>query len=353
MDRATVDRYRVCSVASAGFTVSTASAAGAVRPGVHTEVGSWPRPGSAACDAVPEHVAVCSFQRSAMTTVPSPRPVPPKSAASSPLSIDHLRDRLRRYLECRDDVASTIQPSLIVVGFTTNDCHVLRTGLERPEDAIVGFTLPADYGAIGVFAPSVVATPPERLHRHGALALAVTRSGQSVSLLATPDDILDTREPQGWLLDACERAVGMATDPAMVPSLAFPIALWLDRLMIEVLRAPAIDPVTWDDAVELCPVPRRWQSSDPVELGTTLGSTSRSWAAMRASAANGNPSPAAISAAQAAWMDDAMFARWCMGSFPDLANLRSDVEFLAPDAVASRLDIVLRASWSAFAGNRG
>jgi len=45
-------------------------------------------------------------------------------------------------------------------------------------------------------------------------------------------------------------------------------------------------------------------------------------------------------------MDDAMFARWCMGGFPDLGSLRGDVEFLASATVAENMDRALRAAWS-------
>ena len=45
-----------------------------------------------------------------------------------------------------------------------------------------------------------------------------------------------------------------------------------------------------------------------------------------------------------------MFARWCMGSFPDLASLRGDVAFLAPPIVAEHIEIALRAAWLAFSG---
>ena len=39
-----------------------------------------------------------------------------------------------------------------------------------------------------------------------------------------------------------------------------------------------------------------------------------------------------------------MFARWCLGAFPDLDDLRSDVEFLTPGPVAARLDETFRAA---------
>jgi hypothetical protein len=61
-------------------------------------------------------------------------------------------------------------------------------------------------------------------------------------------------------------------------------------------------------------------------------------------------SPVGVTPDRARWMDDAMFARWCMGSFPDLASLRGDVEFLAPPDVAEQIEIALRSAWLAFSG---
>jgi len=198
---------------------------------------------------------------------------------------------------------------------------------------------------MGVVASSVVATPPRRNHHDAALAIGVNRRAQTVSLLATESGVIETKEPRGWLVDACLRAVGRTTPPCAIAPLAYPIALWLDRLMVALVTEQSSSPLMWSDAVDLCPVPQRWRSSDPVDLGTTLGSTTRSWKTLRRAAIEGVYSPAGVSPSLADWMDDAMFARWCMGSFPDVASLRCDVEFLSPAAVAERVEVALRAAW--------
>lgn len=276
----------------------------------------------------------------------NPDPTPERSA---PLSADALRRKLRLRLEHHCAVQAD-GPALTLVGFSESRTDVLRHNVDRPEDAVLEFVLPTAYDALGVLATSVVATPPQRSHRDGALAIGVGRGGDIVSLLATSDDVITTRDPQGWLIDACLRAVGLPTPRCDVSALAFPIALWLDRLMVAILNASMNAPVTWRDTVDLCPVPRRWRSVDAVDLGVTLASTTATWSNLRAAAIRGSRSPVGMTAARAAWMDDAMFARWCMGGFPDLANLRGDVEFLAPAQVAERVEITLRAAWSAFVG---
>lgn len=254
----------------------------------------------------------------------------------------HLRHRLRRHLS-----TDGFHPALTIVGVHGARVEVLHRELDRPEHAMLGFVLPPHYAAVGVIASSVISSTQRRSHHDAALAIGVDRSGHVESLLATNERVVDTKEPQGWLVDACLRSLGLPTPECTVAPLSYPVALWLDRLMVALLTEPTTQPLSWPDAVRLCPVPRRWRSIDPVDLGTTLGSTTRSWKTLRQAAAQGVYCPAGISADWAAWMDDSMFARWCMGTFPDIASLRGDVEFLAPSPVADRVALALRAARSA------
>jgi len=241
------------------------------------------------------------------------------------------------------------EPGLAVLGLRPGDQQLLRSADGSTEASVLAFHLPDDFGAIGVIAESVTSTPPSRDHREATLLLGVSRTGASVSMVVHDDQgVIDTTNPSGWLIDACRRAVGLTTAPCNSPSLDLPIAIWLDRLMITIVGAPTALPLRWSDAVDLCPVPARWRSHDPIDLGITLGSTARSWPALRAAVIGGAPSVVGLTPEQAAWMDDAMFARWCLGAFPDLANLRADVEFLAPADIAENIELALRAAWRAF-----
>jgi len=234
---------------------------------------------------------------------------------------------------------------MTIVGYLGDRAEVLVRSNEVGDEALIGFSLPDRFEAIGVFATSVVARPPRRRHRDAALAVVATRTGAMLTRLATPDEgVIEASNPTGWVVDACLRAVNMSTPAAPCASIELPLTLWLDRLMIRIVGAEAAAPLDWSDAVELCPVPGRWRSLDPGDLGSTLGSTVPSWSSMRRSAARGDPGPLAIPRAWASWMDDGMFARWCLGYFPDLASLRADVEFLAPQSVAEQVDATIRAS---------
>lgn len=259
-----------------------------------------------------------------------------------------LRRALRLQLLRHRDAAA-FAPPITLVGFRGEQSHLLRVGMHEPEEAVLGLILPSRFSAIGAVAASVVATPPRRDHRDAALALGVLRSGEAVSMLATPTgEITATSRPQGWLIDACRRAVGLRTAPCPAAALTFPIVLWLDRVMVALVNEPHRR-ITWNDVVAMCPVPGRWRSADAVDLGITLGSTTPSWAALRQATIRGHRAPVGIRPDHAEWMDDPMFARWCLGSFPELNSLRSDVEFLAPDDIAQSINDTLRAAWQAFA----
>jgi hypothetical protein len=283
--------------------------------------------------------------------VPQPEalPVTPALITVASTSNNQLRRHLRSRLE-RHVCTENFRPALTIVGVHCDVVDVLHHGTGRPENALLELVLPSKYSAIGVLASSVISTPPGRAHSDAALAVGVPRSGSVVSLLATNDTIVHTKEPQGWLIDACLRSVLRPTAPCQIPALEFPIALWLDRLMVAILNTPANELISWATAVKLCPIPQRSRSDDPVDLGGTLGSTTQRWGALRSASVQGLRATVDMTPDRARWMDDAMFARWCMGSFPDVASLRGDVEFLAPAQVAEGVEIALRSAWLAFAG---
>jgi len=72
------------------------------------------------------------------------------------------------------------------------------------------------------------------------------------------------------------------------------------------------------------------------------------WPGLRRAGVAGDPLPVPISPADAAWMDDGMFSRWTLGFFPDLDDLRSDIEFLAPPGVADAIARVVHAAHRSF-----
>lgn len=277
--------------------------------------------------------------------VPVPHSIDVAPEAES--EVDRLRRQLRRRLE---RLASRATPGvgLTVLGLQRGRVETLRHAVDPPERALLGVTLPECFQAVAAIAPSVFTT--DGLHREAWLAIGVTRRGDSVAFMAEPGrPVAETFAPSGWLIDACRRAVGLSSDGSVAPPLDLSLAVWLDRVMVHLVAEAA--PLTWKAAAERCPVPSRWSSTDPIELASMLATLTTSWASMRAAAIRGEPVPVPIEPAIAAWMDTPMFARWCLGFFPDLDGLLADFEFLAPTDVADCVAATITAA-RALAGPR-
>lgn len=231
--------------------------------------------------------------------------------------------------------------SLVVVGHTDRSSVVLRTATTHPEHAVIGFTLPRSFAAMTVVAPSVLTSARSPRHRPGSLAVRMTRSGETATHIAYDDgSVVSANAPEGWLVDACRRSMGLATSPPTANPTDLAAVLWLDRLMTVLVR----ERIDWPTAARLAPVPARWRCSDPTQLGVMLANNLPPWTTMRLSLAAGEPGPVALPRQWAQWMDDGMFARWCLGTFPDLDALRADIEFLAPPAVADGVAATLLAA---------
>lgn len=230
---------------------------------------------------------------------------------------------------------------LVIVGHTDDQSVVLRTASTHPEHALLGYTLPSRFDALSVFAPSVLSSSTAPRHRPGSLAIRMDRSGNiDTQLLFHDGTVTRASAPTGWLVDACRRTLGLSTDPPNSVPAELAAVVWLDRLMTALIAGP----VDWAGAVARAPIPARWRSHDPEQVGIMLVSNLPPWSTIRRSMASGDPGPVALPRRWAEWMDDGMFSRWCVGSFPDLDALRADVEFLAPTEVADGVAQALAAA---------
>ncbi len=208
---------------------------------------------------------------------------------------------------------------------------------ELSAQPLLGLRVPDRYDAIAAVAASVMTTS-ERRHLDATLAVAVSRAGSEVCFLDGGVEVIETWQPQGWLVDACRRALGLATDPTTAQPVDLSLALWLDYLLVDLVEQRAM---SWQDAAACCPVTGPPGATDPIELGQRLARTVPTWSALRRAAAAGAPMPVPVRADHAAWMDDPMFARWVLGFFPDLDELRSDIEFLAAAEIADAVERVI------------
>ena len=70
----------------------------------------------------------------------------------------------------------------------------------------------------------------------------------------------------------------------------------------------------------------------PGDIGTRAKELCRngSWSRLRGAVASGEMPHSSITSEQAAWMDDSMFARWCLAAFPDNNELAGRLGELLP-----------------------
>lgn len=282
---------------------------------------------------------------------PLPTPDPPELAIATEATaqvlphrrrtdISALRESLCNELERRKpDHDADVEP-IAIFGFADRRLHPLASPMRSAPGALLGLRVPDRFDAVAAIAASVMTTS-DRNHVEAVLAVAVCRDDHELCFLAGNADIAETWQPQGWLIDACRRSLGLPTRPSFAQPADLSLVLWLDYLLVALVEHRA---VSWDDAVHCCPVPLPTWDTSPELLGERLADAAPSWSLLRAAAAGGAPLPVPMRADHAAWMDDAMFTRWVLGFFPELDDLRNDVAFLASSDVAERVERVVRAA---------
>lgn len=274
-----------------------------------------------------------------------------------------------RIVRVRDDHAGGLADA------TVEDAELGFLDLEpgdHPLAFLAGFVAPADWSALGVVCtgrarhldePSGAA--PVRVAqvvaRSGAWASSWVAlgagAGRAAAALADggstssggPDDA-----PTGRVDDALRRALGLPTPPPPTGTELLWATQWFDALLVGaadgaparrarrrrslpalVAQHPAVAAFDHD--------PARVTVAGLVAAGARL-SALRTWTGLRQACAGGRWHDPEVPAAVAAWLDDGAFARWVLGGYPDLAQLRGALgELLAPSAL-SVLDDAL-AGW--------
>jgi hypothetical protein len=199
-------------------------------------------------------------------------------------------------------------------------------------DELLGFDAPASWAVFGVVAAGTAATlggwsRPQPVE----IAHLVHRDGTTTTRLRGPDgDTVPTTGTDGAVPELCRRVLGMATPPPAQPPDVLLDALWLDAVCTAVLARDAGDPPPrWDALASLHPVG-----------GPTVPAPR--WGALRRRAALGQLGVPGITKADAAWMDDGMFARWSLSGVPDAADLLVDLRALLPSSLHATLARSLR-----------
>lgn len=222
---------------------------------------------------------------------------------------------------------------------------------DDPVAAVVDRALPTGADLAGVVAPARSRLlGDDRPVTHGRLVHLVTSTGVSVTVLPGPQRrcIGPTAEIQaGRVPDVCRRLLGLSTGPPPVAGIPTVTHLWLSKVACLAATRPGMD---WGSVLAAHPfvelledVVDDGSDRDGVWEGDELptfaevvrnaaggltpalvvGWSTRcaeqwSWSRLHRRVATGDPALIghALTAAQAAWMDDGMFARWAMAELP-------------------------------------
>lgn len=230
------------------------------------------------------------------------------------------------------------------------EVEIARRPLEvdHPLEALLGFTAPAHWLAIGLTGPgravpldpstdddtpSVAFTVLLDRSGHGA---GVMQSGGSVTHLPGP--------PEGLLGDACRRAMGLPTAPAPPDTVDLWLRCWLDQLVESIaFLGNSRHYQTWPAVTAVHPVSTVWgldcPSGAPAALADATRRLAEAWPWVRLREEPDvldTPGPP-LSPEVTEWMDDGMFARWVMAAFPSWQQLANATAELVPAPIATTI----------------
>lgn len=310
------------------------------------------------------------------------RPSPADADASERSRLRDLASMLGAALDVEPGEPATVVRvcdlgAEVELGFLT-----LEEG-DHPLAFLVGFEAPADWAAIGVVCTGrarhlddrdgspVAVRVAQVVARSGAWASSWTPlgplgTGPAAAAFGDPDANVAAggapEAPTGRVDDALRRALGLATPPPPAPegSALLWATQWLDELVIDAVagadgrdarrRRPLATLVAAHPAVAAFDLdPARTTLPELVAAGHRLTAL-RTWPQMREACAGGRWHHDEVEPATAAWLDDGAFARWLLGAYPDLADLRATLgALLAPSA----LDVVddALAGWGLLPGS--
>jgi|GEM_PF-1332904 len=275
-------------------------------------------------------------------------------------ALDQHLPALTRLIE--DATITTTRPQIIRVlsaGVSGDGVEVGLRDLDERDgnvvDALVGFTAPPDWLAVGVVtgANAWHLDRPDGEPSRAHTAHLVTRSGAAASVirLAGEEPVLiggdDSGPIVGRIDDACRRVLDLPTPPGP-PVAEMWSVLWLGAVL-EADPAPA----SWEAVARLHPafgagdgeimaVFGHRPTRHLVELGHVMAKT-LDWPVLRVACGAGQLGWHDIPPQVARWLDDGAFARWALWFFPPLPELLTAVEARVSPAITRRIHAALHA----------
>lgn len=250
--------------------------------------------------------------------------------------------RQRRLTELVKELSSPerhdVLPIIVGVSALETDTVSLHIPEKAPEDVVetlFGFVAPPSWDGLIVVAHGRAYCEGE-VEDHVTIGYGLGRRGEEVSVLRRKTEVMvSTLSAEGRVLDCCRRAFALSTPPAQEGIVELFTAAWLGRIFKAAggdaadLEGEAVD---WSLLLELHPLIEREECLSPGEVGEQARELclKGSWGRLRRAVETGEMPHSSITSEAAAWMDDSMFARWCLASFPDSAELEDRLSELLP-----------------------
>ena len=304
--------------------------------------------------------------------------------------------RQRRLTELVKELSSPnkhdVLPLIVGVSDLESDTVSLHIPEKAPEDVVetlFGFVAPPSWEGLIVVAHGRAYCEGE-MEDHVTIGYGLGRNGEEVSVLRRKTEVLvSTLSAEGRVLDCCRRAFGLSTPPAQEGIVELFIAAWLGRIFraaggdasdigyaadlsseagtrelrlaggdqdslvglgdsseVGSLREEAYpadsskagdlggEAVDWPLLLKLHPLIEGEHCLSPREVGARAKELCRkgSWGRLRRAVETGEMPHSSITSEAAAWMDDSMFARWCLAAFPNSDELADSLgEMLSAD----------------------
>lgn len=255
--------------------------------------------------------------------------------------------RQRRLTELVKELSSPerhdVLPIIVGVSALETDTVSLHIPEKAPEDVVetlFGFVAPPSWDGLIVVAHGRAYCEGE-VEDHVTIGYGLGRGGEEVSVLRRKTEVMvSTLSAEGRVLDCCRRAFALSTPPAQEGIVELFIAAWLGRIFTaaggDTAGGDAADlegeAVEWPLLLKLHPLIEGEERLSPSEVGEQARELclKGSWGRLRRAVEIGEMPHSSITSEAAAWMDDSMFARWCLASFPDSAELEDRLSEMLP-----------------------
>lgn len=255
------------------------------------------------------------------------------SASSGSNSFVRRQERLTEVVkELSSPSQEDLFPLVVGVSGLDNDLIQLHIPSTPPSDVVdflTCFIAPPVWDAIVVVACGR-GFRGDAVDEHVILAEGLGRNHEEISLLRSDGEIhYSTLPASGRIIDCCRRAMGMDSMPADKGTVELFVSAWLSRIFRTVTEEEVTHTLDWPELVRLHPLMDSGQDHfSPTEVAVHACeiSNSSNWENIRLSTQKGELPQLGISSEQAAWMDENMFARWCIDVFPDSDSLLEELQ---------------------------